>query len=151
MSLHEQIKNEIKEAMKAKDQVKLSVVRGLVSAFTNEAVAKGRTPTDLLTDEETLAVIKRAARQRKDAMDQYQAGGRPDLVEQEEAELKVLEIYLPAQIGRDEIEKVVKAKMTELNITDKSKVGQLTGMVMKDLGGNADGTIVKEVIESLLQ
>lgn len=150
MSLHEQIKNEIKEAMKAKDQVKLSVVRGLVSAFTNEAVAKGRTPTDLLTDEEALAVIKRAARQRKDAMDQYQAGGRADLVEQEGAELKVLEAYLPAQVSREEIEKVVKAKMAELNVTDKSKAGQLTGMVMKDLGGNADGTVVKEVIESLL-
>ena len=151
MSLHEQIKNEIKEAMKAKDQVKLSVVRGLVSAFTNEAVAKGRTPTDLLTDEEALAVIKRAARQRKDAIDQYQAGGRADLVESESAELKVLENYLPAQMSREQIEEKVKAKMTELGINDKAKAGQLTGMVMKDLSGQADGTLVKEIVESLLQ
>lgn len=150
MSLHEQIKGEIKEAMKAKDAVKLSVVRGLVSAFTNEVVAKGKTPTDFLEDEETMAVIKRAARQRKDAMDQYTAGGRADLVEQEQAELKVIESYLPAMASREEIETVAKAKIAEMGLTDKTKAGQLVGAVVKNFGGNVDGTLVKEVVDSLL-
>ncbi len=147
MSLHEQLKNEIKEAMKAKDQVKLSVVRGLVSALTNEAVVKGRTPTDLLSDEETLAVIKRGANQRKDAIDQFVAGGRPELAEDEQAELNVLQSYLPTMMSLEEVRKVVATKKTELGIEDQAKSGMLVGAVMKDLAGRADGSDVKTAVD----
>ncbi|MCE9628518.1 MAG: GatB/YqeY domain-containing protein [Candidatus Vogelbacteria bacterium] len=147
MSLHEQIKNEIKEAMKAKDQVKLTVVRGLVSAFTNEAVAKGKTPTDLLTDEEVLAVIKRTSKQRKDSIDQFIAGGRPELADDEKVELAILETYLPAMMSLEEIKKVVEAKKAELGMTDKSKAGQFVGVIMKELSGRADGVDVKQAVD----
>lgn len=147
MSLHEQIKNEIKEAMKAKDQVKLTVVRGLVSAFTNEAVAKGKTPTDLLTDEEALAVIKRTANQRKDAINQFVEGGRPELAADEQAELAVLQNYLPTMMSLDDIRKIVDAKKIELGITDKAKAGQLVGIIMKELTGQADGSDVKTAVD----
>src|SRR3989344_9616852 len=103
--LHQQIKDSIKEAMKAKDAVRLSVVRGLVSAFTNELVAKGKKPDEVLADDETLAVIKRASKQRQDSIDQFTAGGRADLAEKEQAELTIIKTYLPTQMSRGEIEK----------------------------------------------
>ena len=89
--LHEQIKNEIKQAMMAKDQLKLSVVRGISAAFTNELVAKKRKPDEVLSDEDALAVITRQAKQRKDSIEQFRAGGREDLASKEEAELKIIE------------------------------------------------------------
>lgn len=145
--LHESIKNEVKEAMKSGDPVRLSVVRGMVSAFTNELVAKRKTPRDILSDDETLAVIARLARQRQDSIEQFRAGGREDLAVSEEAELAVLKTYLPAQMNEDEIRRSVEAKKAELGIADKSKLGMLIGAVMKDLKGKADGALVKKFAE----
>ncbi len=150
MTIQTDIKDQIKEAMKAKDQVKLGVVKGLSAAFVNEVVSLKRTPTDPLSDEEALNVIRRAVKQRKDSIEQFTAGGRPELAESEKAELAILETYLPAMMPREEVEKVVKAKMTEMNVTDKSKAGMLMGSVMKDLKGKADGDVVKAVIDTLL-
>jgi len=149
MSLHQQVKKEIREAMLARDTVKLLVVRGLSAAFTNELVAKGKTPEGELQDAEALAVIRRSIKQRKDSIEQFRKGNRPDLVATEEAELKILETYLPKQISREEIKKVAVKKKAELGVTDKKKFGQLMGAVMKDLQGKADGAEVKAVIEEL--
>ena len=150
MSLHQEIKDQIKEAMKAKDTVKLGVVRGLVSSFTNELVSLKRTPQDELSDEEVLAVIRRAVKQRKDSIQQFTEGGRMDLVEPEQAELSVLETYLPAQMSREEVKKIAQAKMVELGVTDKSGAGKFIGVLMKDLKGRADGDVVKSVVDELL-
>lgn len=150
MSIHETIKGSIPEALKQKDEVKLRTLRSLVTAMTNEVVAKKRKPDEFLTDEEALAVIKRAANQRKDSIEQFEKGGRPELAETEKAELAILEAYLPAQLSREEVEKVVQAKITELQ-ADSSKAGMVMGAVMKELKGQADGTVVKEVVESLLK
>ncbi len=149
MSLQEQIKGEIKTAMMAKDTVKLTVVRGLATAFMNELVATKRTPQDMLTDEEASAVIRRAVKQRKDSIEQFKAAGRPELAESEQAELAVLETYLPSMMSVDEIRPIAEAKKAELGITDKSKVGMLMSAVMKDLKGKADGADVKTVVEGL--
>jgi hypothetical protein len=148
--LHEQLKGEIKEAMKAKDAVKLSVVRGIVTAFMNELVAKKRKPDDFLSDEEALAVITRAAKQRKDSIEQFKAGGREDLAELEEAELKIIETYLPTLMTREEIKPLAIAKKEEMAITDKSKAGLLMSSLMKDLKGKADGGDVKAVVDEIL-
>ncbi|HYC83146.1 MAG TPA: GatB/YqeY domain-containing protein [Candidatus Paceibacterota bacterium] len=148
--LHEQIKGEIKEAMKAKDQLKLSVVRALVTAFMNEAVTKGKGPDGILSDEEALAVIKRAANQRKDAINQFTEGGRPELAEGEKAELAILEAYLPTMMSREEIKPIVQAKIAEFGVTDKSGAGKLTGAIMADLKGKADGGDVKAIVDELL-
>lgn len=148
MTLHETIKGELKEAMKAKDAVRLRVVRGLLSMFTNELVASNRTPQDLLTDEETLAVIKRAAKQRKESITQYEAAGRDELAAPEKEELAVLETYLPQLLSEEEVLPIVTAKKTELGIDDKSKMGLLVGAVMKELAGKADGALVKRVVEA---
>jgi hypothetical protein len=149
MTLHEEIKGQIKEAMIAKDAVRLTTLRGLVTAFTNELVATQRKPQDFLTDEEVLAVIKRSVKQRKDSVDQFTKGGRPDLADSEKAELVILEKFLPATMSLDEIKKVAEAKKTELGVTDKSKMGMLMSAVMKDLKGKADGGDVKTVVDGL--
>lgn len=150
MSLQTQIKEEIKEAMKAKDSVRLGVVKGLVANFTNELVSLKRTPQDELSDEEVLNVIRRAVKQRKDSIDQFTKGGRMDLVEPEQAELSILETYLPAMMSREDVIKIAQAKMTEMGPIDKSKVGQFMGTLMKELKGKADGDVVKSVVDELL-
>jgi len=147
--LHEQIKNGIKEAMLAKDSVKLETYRGMVAAFTNELVAKNRTPQEILTDEEALVVITRLSKQRKDSIEQYKKGNRDDLVKEEEAQLKILETFLPKLMEKDEVEKIAKMKKDELGIMDVAKKGMLMSALMKDLKGKADGMIVKEVVDSL--
>ena len=90
MGLHTQIQDEIKHAMKARDEVRLTVLRSLVTAFTNELVAKKRKPDEELSDEDTLVVISRAAKQRKDSIEQFQKGGRDDLAEREIKELSII-------------------------------------------------------------
>jgi uncharacterized protein YqeY len=150
MSLHESIKVSIVDAMKARDEVRKLTLRSLVTAMTNEVVAKKRKPDEFLADEEALVVIKRAANQRKDSIEQYVKGGREDLADPERLELAIIESYLPAQMSREEIEKVVREKMTETGITSKAEAGKFTGAVMKDLKGAADGALVKEVVDSLL-
>jgi len=149
MGLHQSIKDELKTAMKAKDEVRLRTVRSLLTAFTNELVAGGKTPQDELDDEAVLAVIKRAAKQRKESITQYEENGRPELAAPEQEELVVLESYLPELMSQEEIKPIAEAKKAELGIDDKSKMGQLIGAVMKDLQGKADGGDVKAVVESL--
>lgn len=147
--LHEQIKLGIKEAMMAKDSVRLDTLRGISAAFTNELVSKGKKPNEILSDDEAVAVITRLAKQRKDSIEQFKKGGREDLVSEESAQLSVLETFLPALMSREDVERVVKAKQSELGITDATKKGMLMAGVMKDLKGKADGTVVKEVVDSL--
>lgn len=139
----------MKDAMRAKDTVKLNVVRGLISACTNEAVSKNKGPDGVLSEDEVLSVVMRAAKQRKDSIQQFTGGGRPELAEGEKAELAILETMLPDQMSRQEIEAAAKAKAAELGITDKTKANQLMGMLMKDLKGKADGTVVKEVVDAM--
>ncbi len=150
MSLHEQIKSELKEAMMAKEAVKLRTVRSMLTAFTNELVATGKTPQDMLDDAGVLSVIKRLAKQRKESIVQFEAAGRNELAEPEKEELAVLESYLPQMMSQEEIEPIAKAKLEEAGFTDKSKMGQAIGVVMKELGGKADGSDVKAVVEIIL-
>src|ERR1700749_4691463 len=120
MTIHETIKKGIPEAMKARDEVRLRTLRSLSTAMTNEVVAKKRKPDEFLTDEEVLAVLKRAANQRKDSIEQLTNAGRTELAVPEAAELSIIESLLPEMMSRDEIEKVARAKMAELGVTDKS-------------------------------
>ncbi|MCX6787991.1 MAG: GatB/YqeY domain-containing protein [Candidatus Kaiserbacteria bacterium] len=150
MAIHETIKQSIPEALRAHDEVRLRTLRSLVTAMTNEVVAKKRKPNEFLTDDEAIAVVKRSANQRKDSIEQFEKASRNDLVEPEKAELAILESYLPTLMSRDEIVPIAKAKMAELNISSKADAGKFTGALMKDLKGKADGGDVKSVVDSLL-
>jgi len=147
--LHEQIKNNIKEAMMAKDSVRLETYRNMLSSFTNELVSKGKKPNEVLTDEEAVAVITRLSKQRKDSIEQFKKGGREDLVAKEQAELSILETYLPKLMDAEEVKKIAEAKKAELGITDPGKKGMLMSALMKDLKGKADGGVVKEAVDAL--
>ena len=147
--LHEQIKGNIKEAMLAKDALRLKALRAMVAAFTNELVAKNKKPNEFLTDEEVLAVITRLAKQRKDSIEQFRKGNREDLVKEEQDELSILETYLPKLMDKSEVEKIAKSKKEELGISDAKEKGKLMSALMKDLKGKADGTTVKEAVDAL--
>ena len=135
--------------MKAKDETRLLVMRGLSSAFTNELVATKRTPQEPLPDEDAITVITRLAKQRKESINQFKAGGREDLAENEEKELLILQEFLPVMMSVEEIQKLAEAKKAEMEITDASKKGMLVGALMKDLKGKADGGDVKNVVDAL--
>ncbi|MFH1402597.1 MAG: GatB/YqeY domain-containing protein [Patescibacteria group bacterium] len=148
-----EIRNELKEAMKNKNAVKMTVLRGLLAGFTNELIAQKKKPQDEIADSDALNVIKKAVKQRKDSIEQFEKGGRSDLVENEKKELEILEKYLPALMSREEIKKIARAKQAELGITDKSKMGILIGAVLKEIkaaGANADGQMVREIVQNLI-
>jgi len=149
--LAKKIRTDMIAAMKAKDDLRVQTLRGALAAFTNELVAKGRKPTEELDDKDVVVVLKRLAKQRKEAAEVYEKGGRAELAEKELNELKIIEEYLPQMVSREEIEKVARAKKEELGVADVSGAGKLTGAVMKEFGGTADGQVVKEVVASLLR
>ena len=148
--LSDEIRSQMTAAMKAKDALRVDTLRGALAAFTNELVAKGRKPTEMLTDDEGIAVLKRLAKQRKEAAEQYEKGGRTDLAEKESSELKIIETFLPQMASREEIEKVARAKLDEMGAMDASGAGKLTGAVMKAFAGRADGNDVRAVVAQLL-
>jgi uncharacterized protein YqeY len=150
--MHQNIQAQIKEALMAKDAVRLTTLRGILSAFTNESVALKRTPQDKLKDDEALAVLKRLAKQRKDSIEQFEKASRADLADNEKAELKIIEEFLPEEVGEDIIRNIVMSKKEELGVTDKSKMGILIGAVMKDpKAAGADGALVKKIVEELIK
>jgi uncharacterized protein YqeY len=151
MSLYLQLRDDMKSAMKAKDAMRLSVLRGLLTLCTQELTASKRTPQDTLSDEEVLALIRRSVKQRADAAQQYRAGGRDDLAGAEEAEAEILQAYLPAQLSREQVTEIAERCKKDLAITEKKDFGRLMGAVMKETAGNADGGMVKEVVEELLR
>jgi len=140
----------MKDALKARDEVRLTTLRGLLSAITNELVALHRKPDETLEDDAVLAVVKRLVKQRKDSIEQFEKGGRNDLAERERAELAVLEEYMPAQASEEVIRETAQRIIDSLPSVDPVKSGVVVGAVMKELEGNADGAKVKEVVSQLL-
>lgn len=150
MKLHTQIKEELKTAMKEKDELRRRVLRDILSAFTNRLVSDNKKPDEILGDDAALEVINKLAKQRKDSIEQFEKGGRDDLVDQEKEELAVLEEYLPEQLSKEEIREIVVAKKDELGIEDASGFGQLMGAVMSEVGTQADGDTVKDIVNEVL-
>ena len=149
MSILADIDIQIPEAMRAKDSARLLALRNLKAAFMSEAVTLKK--VDALTDDEALAVVKRLVKQRKDSILQFRKGGREEMAKAEEAEQKILESYLPAQMPESEIRKIAEGVRTRLGIMDKTKLGQLIGAVLKETKGKADGGAVKKIAESLFE
>ncbi|MDD5489815.1 MAG: GatB/YqeY domain-containing protein [Candidatus Moranbacteria bacterium] len=148
--LHEQIEKDLKSALKSGEKEKAGVLRFLISAIKNFQIEKKAQGEQYLSDEDIISVLKRQAKQRKDSIDQYEKGGRAELAEKEKKELAVLGNYLPAQMGEDEVRKIVEAKMTELGVLDKSGFGKLMGAVMKEVQGKTEGDVVKRIVDEKL-
>lgn len=148
MSLREQISNDIKNAMKAKDMEKLNALRLVQSAFKNREIELRPNP---MSEEEHLTVIKKLAKQRRESIEQFQAANRQDLVDAESKELALLETYLPAQMSREQIEQIVA---DAIQATGAKSVKEM-GLVMKEAqartAGSADNKLLSEIIKSKLQ
>lgn len=151
MTIQETVKAKTKESMIAKDSVATMALRGISAAFTNELVNKGIPPQEPISDEDALVVLKREQKKRKDSIEQFMAGGREDLAENEKAELVVIEQFLPQMMSETQIEEIVKAKIAEAGAVDKTSLGKFTGMIIKELVGKADGADVKKVVDRLVQ
>jgi uncharacterized protein YqeY len=169
MSLKDQLAQDLKEAMKAKHETRKATIRMLRAAigaaeidkraaFIDSQRAKGIGIENLtlsddqfaLTDEEVLAALQKQAKQRRDSIAEFQKGGRQDLVAAEQAELAVIESYLPRQMSREEVAAAARQAAVELGISGMSGMGALMKHLMAELKGRADGRMVNEVVREEL-
>ena len=146
MGIKEQLKNDMKEAMKAKDKVKLSTIRMIMSLIKNAEIDK----RGELTDEEIIGLLQKYAKQRKESIEMYEKGGRQDLVEKEKAELAIVESYLPEQLDENEIKNIVKSTIEEVGASSVKDMGKVMKAVMPKLRGRADGSVVNRIVKELL-
>ena len=150
MSLKKQILEDLKTAMKAGDTVKRDTLRMFDSMIKNVEIEKKKREEGL-SDAEVQEVATRAIKQRRDAAEQYKAGGREDLVEKEEAEIAVLLDYMPSQMSEAEATIEVEKIIASLGVTTKADIGKVMGAAMGALKGKVDGNLVKKIVEAKLQ
>ncbi|MDZ4676000.1 MAG: GatB/YqeY domain-containing protein [Oligoflexia bacterium] len=151
--------DDLKASMKNGDKLRLSVIRMVQSTLKNKEIddrVKPEDPNDKRTpeqrdDENVLAVFKTLLKQRKDSIEQFAAGGRQDLVDQETAEMKIIESYLPQQMGREEIEKIVTEAVSSAGATSAKEMGAVMKIVMAKTQGRADGKLISELVKAKLQ
>lgn len=143
MDIKAQVQAELTAAMKDKDDLKLQTLRLLSHAIHNEEISKQAE----LSEADIHTVIKREVKKRKEAIESYTMGNRPEKAAQEAAELKILEVYLPAAMDEAEVAKLVEA---EIAANPSGNVGQIIGAVMKKSGGQADGTVVAKLVNAKL-
>ncbi len=146
MSLKEQIQNEVKEAMKAKDTVRRDALRLLTSAFKQIEVDE-RIELD---DEATLKIIQKQVKQRQDAASQYKDAGRDDLYDKEMAEIAIYEEYLPKQLDDAELEARIKTIIANVGAESMKDIGKVMGTASKELNGIADGKRINQCAKALL-
>ena len=161
MGLIEKINQDFKEAFKAKNESQLSTLRMLVAAIKNKEVEK-RTrlsksePVEKLVElsqlkeEEIIEVISSEIKRRRDASEQYRKGARPELAEKEENEIKTLSIYMPEQLGEEELIKIVKEAIKETGVSSPKDMGRLMGALMPKVKGKADGNLVSRIVKEQL-
>ena len=149
MSLLDQITNDMKEAMKAKEAEKLSTLRMAKAALMNEQNKNGA--DYVLSDDEVIKVLQTLVKQRKDAADQYQVGGRADLAEKEMSEISVLQVYLPREASDEEIKAAVASAISETGASSIKDMGTVMKATMAKLAGmSVDGKKVNEAVKSSL-
>jgi uncharacterized protein YqeY len=150
MSLKEQISEEIKAAMKAKDKVRLEAVRSIKKVLIEkESEVKGK-GQETLTPEQELEVLIQQAKQRRDSIEQYHQAGREDLAEAEKAELVIIEEFLPEQLSDAEVAAIIDEAIAEVNASSPKDMGKVMGPVMQRLKGQADGKKVQELVKTKL-
>lgn len=146
MSLKEQINNDIKTAMREKENVKRDALRLLTSAMKQIEVDERKE----LSDDDIIKIIQKQVKQRNDAMAQYKEAGREDLYEQEAVEAAIFETYLPKQLGDEELESAIKTIIAEVGAVTMKDIGKVMGAASKTLGASADGKRINECAKKLL-
>lgn len=151
MTIKEQIIADIKEAMKAKEQDKLLVLRSLKAKLMEKEISERKDGEAELSDEQAVEVLMKAAKQRKESIEQFEEGGRDDLAEKEKKELKIIEAYLPEMMEEDEIRKAVKEKVKALGASGMEHMGKVMGALMGELKGKAEGALISKVVKEELE
>jgi len=146
MSLREKIGQDLKEAMKAKDVEKRDALRLLTSAFKQIEVDERKE----LSDDDVIKIIQKQVKSRNDSIDQYKKADRQDLVDKEQSEIDVYEVYLPKQLSDDELSDAVKAIISNVGAESMKDMGKVMGNASKELAGKADGKRINECVKKLL-
>ncbi len=154
MSLRDQLAEELKVAFKNQEEKKVGVLRLLLSAVKNRELEKraaGKTEEEQqLTNEEILTLLQSEVKKRKEAIKQYEQGGRPELAAKEQEEIDVIWPYLPEQLSEEEIKKVVRSVVAKNGASCAKDIGTVMAAVMKELKGQADGNLVSTVVKNAL-
>ena len=148
MDLFDVISNDIKEAMKAKDKVKLETLRNVKKFFLEAKTAPGA--NDTLTDDAALKIMQKLVKQGKDSAAIYTGQGRSDLAETELAQVAVIEAHLPKQMGAEELEAALKTIIAEVGATGPQDMGKVMGVATKQLAGKAEGRAISAKVKELL-
>lgn len=149
MSLSLQIDSDLKDAMRARDAAKLNVLRMLKSAIKNAAIEKGGAEA-VLDDAEASAVIRKQIKQRQDAIEGFEKGGRPELAAGERAEIEVLSVYLPKALGADEVAALVREAIAEAGATTKQQMGAVMKIANAKAAGRVDGRTLSAEVQKQL-
>ena len=146
MGLREKIDADIKDALKSGAKDKVSALRMVSAALKNKEIDKRRP----LTDEEVIETVRYLIKQRKDSIEQFAKGGRQDLVDKETAEVAILEVYLPKQLGREELEALVRDAVAQTGAQGPKDMGKVMKALVPMIGGRADNKLVSELVKSAL-
>lgn len=149
MTLQEQLVNDMKEAMKSGDSVKVSTIRMLKAAIKNKEIEKGGTSYKL-SDKETLEVIVTAIKQRKDSIEQFTQGHRLDLADKEKKELEILQAYMPPQMSDEDVKAEIKKAIAETSALSQKDMGKVMKVLMPRIAGRADGAVVNRIVRELI-
>ena len=147
MSLKEQLTADMKEAMKNKEKERLAVIRMVRGAIRQQEIDGQKE----LGEEDVIAVISKEVKMRRDSIEEFQKGGREDLVEKTQAEIDVLLPYLPAQLSEDEVRELVKTAVEQTGASTPKDMGKVMGVLMPKVKGRADGKMVNTIVKSFLQ
>ena len=150
MSIKEQIMADLKQAMKNKEKDKLRVLRSLKSKLLEREISERKEGEASLSDDQTIEVLMKAAKQRKESIEQFEKGDRNDLADAEKTELDIIESYLPEMLSEDEVRDIARDKINELGAEDMSDMGQVMGVLMQELKGKVEGSVVSKVVKDEL-
>jgi uncharacterized protein YqeY len=150
MTIIERVDSDLKEAMRAKDVTRLSVLRMLKSALKYAAIAKSGAEGEL-NDAEAAQVIRKQAKQRQDSIESFEKGGRAELAEKEKEELSILNAYLPQQMNADELAKIVRESIAEVGATSKAQMGAVMKALQAKIAGRADGKMLSTEVQKQLE
>ncbi|MDR8391306.1 GatB/YqeY domain-containing protein [Aliifodinibius sp. S!AR15-10] len=150
MSIQDQILSDLKEAMKNKQKDRLKVLRSLKSKLLEREISERKGGEASLSDEQVTEVLMKAAKQRKESIEQFQEGGRDDLVASEEQELQIIESYLPEMLSEEEIRDIARQKIEQLGAENMADMGKVMGAMMSELKGQAEGSLVSKVVKEEL-
>lgn len=150
MSIKETILKDLKAAMKAKDADRLRVVRSLKSKLLEKEISERTGGEATISDEQAVEVLMKAAKQRKESIEQFEQGGRDDLAEKERQELAIIEGYLPEMMSEDEIRKSVQAQIKKMGASSIADMGKVMGALMGQLKGKADGAAISAIVKEEL-